>query len=254
MRSNLVLIKMYKDQFSKEKWSKLAICLFCSLFFHDQASAQNWSFNLGTNLTSFDFKNTSGQALQGIKAGSGSTYSIQYTRKLVDTTALLLGVSPKTIFLNQRPKLAKLLSKFYFGGGIQFNQFNTVGDAVNVAYSYQTDYVGIGGSFQFLQPIYKNTAVQVGLGLQVNQLIHGNQWVNNQYLDLRQDKQFNSPLVMGVYQLGIVQKISDGLSFSLNYQLSSSLNPIESNKTSLSFKPSSFLIGITYQPLKNSIQ
>jgi hypothetical protein len=59
---------------------------------------------------------------------------------------------------------------------------------------------------------------------------------------------------MGVYQLGIVQKISDGLSFSLNYQLSSSLDAIESNKTTLSFKPSSFLIGITYQPLKNSIQ
>ena len=245
---------MYNYQFSKEKWSKLAICLFCSLFFHDQASAQNWSFNLGTNLTSFDFKNTSGQPLQGIKAGSGSTYSIQYLQKLVDTTALLLRASPKTIFLNQRPSLAKLLSKFYFGGGFQFNQFNAVGDAVNVAYSYQTDYVGIGGSFLFQQPIYKNTSIQVGIALQVNQLIHGNQWVNNQFLDLRQDKQFNGLLVMGAYQLGFVQKITEGLSFCINYQVSSSLNPIESNKTSLGFNPSSFLIGITYQPLKNNIQ
>jgi hypothetical protein len=166
----------------------------------------------------------------------------------------LLRASPKTFFLNQRPSLAKLLSKFYFGGGIQFNQFNAAGDAVNVAYSYQTDYVGIGGYIQFQQAIYKNTALQVGIGLQVNQLIHGNQWVNNQFLDLRQDKQFNSLLVMGAYQVGIVQKITDGLSFCLNYQVSSSLNPIESNKTSLSFEPSSFLIGITYQPLKNSIQ
>lgn len=245
---------MYHNHFSKEKWGKLAICLFCSLFFRYPAFAQNWSLNIGTNLTHFDFKNTAGQTLPGIKVGSGSSYSVHYTRKLVDTTALLLRVSPKAIFINQRPSLAKILSKFYFGGGIQFNQFNAVGDAVNVAYSYQTDYFGISGSFQFHQPLYRNLGIHAGLGLQLNQLVHGNQWVNNQFLDLRQDQQFNGPHAMGTYHVGLEQKIADGIFLTLTYQQSSSFTPIQSNKTSLGLKPSTLLIGITYQPLKNNIQ
>lgn len=245
---------MYHFHFSKEQWGKLAICLFCSLLLRNQAYSQNWSLNLGTNLTRFDFKNSAGQTVDGIKVGSGSSYSLHYTRKFVDTTALLLRVSPKAIFFTQHPSLAKLLSKFYFGGGLQFNQFNAVGDAVNIAYSYQTDYVGINGTFQFHQPIYKNLGIHAGMGLQLNHLIHGNQRVNNQYLDLRQDQQFNGPHAMGSIQLGLEQKISNGIYLTLTYQQSSSISPIESNKTNLAFKPSTMLIGITYQPLKNNIQ
>jgi hypothetical protein len=163
--------------------------------------AQTWAFQTGSNLTAFDFTNSSGQVVSGIKSGSGNLYGIQLQQKLVDTSALLLTSSPWTIYFNQHPTLARLLGKFQWALGIQYNQYNAVGDAVNVAFSYQTDYIGLRPSLQFNQPIYKNLSVQAAGILQVNQLLHGNQWVNNRFLDLKKDFAF-AKLPTNVYDAG----------------------------------------------------
>ena len=83
--------------------------------------AQTWAFQTGSNLTTFDFTNSAGQVVSGIKSGSGNLYGIQFQQKLVDTTALLLTSSPWAIYFNQHPTLGKLLGKFQWALGIQYN-------------------------------------------------------------------------------------------------------------------------------------
>ena len=227
---------------------KVAIWLFF-LFISYTSAAQQWSFLAGTNLTTFDFKNNAGNPISGIKTGSGNIYAVQYQRKLVDTAALLLKSSPKVIFFNQHTGLAKLLGKFKWGVELNINQYNAVGDAANVSYSYQTDYIGISPSLQYTQQLYKGLSLQASGILQISQLLHGNQWVNNRFMDLMDDIQFNGILGMGGYQVGLQQSISENIRINIAYRQASSLSPKQSQGTSLAISPSSILFGITFQPL-----
>lgn len=239
---------MFAHLIAKAMKGKLAIWLFFLLVSYT-ATAQQWSFQVGTNLTAFDFKNNSGNTITGIKKGSGNIYSVQYQRKLVDTTALLLKSSPKVIFFNQHPTLAKLLGKIQWGVELNINQYNAVGDAANVSYSYQTDYIGISPSLQYTQQVYKGLRIQASGLLQVAQLLHGNQWVNNRFMDLKDDVQFNGILGLGGYQIGVQQTIAENIRISIAYRQASSLSPKQAQGTSLAISPTSILFGITIQPL-----
>jgi long-subunit fatty acid transport protein len=84
--------------------------------------------------------------------------------------------------------------------------------------------------------------------LQVNQLLHGNQWVNNRFLDLKQDPQFNGIQTMAGFQLGVQQLISEGISLSLSYQQMSTMQAGEVQGTHLVLRPNSFVFGIIFQP------
>lgn len=240
---------MFAHLIAQAMKGKLAISLFFLVISY-AATAQQWSIQAGTNLTNFDFKNNAGNTLTGIKAGSGNIYSIQYQRKLVDTSALLLKSSPKVIYFNQHPALAKLLGKFNWGVELNLNQYNAVGDAANVAYSYQTDYIGISPSIQFTQKLYRGLSIQATGLVQISQIIHGNQWVNNRFMDLKDDVQFNGILGLGGYQIGLQQSISEIIRISMAYRQLSSLSSKESQGTHLSIQASSIVFGITIQPLR----
>lgn len=239
---------MFTHRLAKAIGRKISNLLFFLLIFSHSLHAQKWTFQSGVNLTTYDFKNTAGNSLAGIKAGSGSLHAIQYHRKLADTSAILVNSSPWAIYLNQRPVLAKVLGKFQWGFGLQFNQFNAVGDAVNTAYSYQTNYVGISPSIQFSQKIYKSLSVQTSGVFQVNQLIQGNQWVNNRFIDLKADPQFKNTQILTGFQLGLQQEITDGVQISISCQQISSLKANESQGTSLVLRPSSLIFGLVFQP------
>ncbi len=241
---------MFAHLIARAMKGKIAVWLFF-LFIPAISFAQQWTFQAGVNLTSFDFVTSTGASLSGIKAGSGNLFAMQYQRKLVDTAALLLKSSPKVIYFNQNPKLAKLLGKIKWGIELNINQYNAVGDAVNMAYSYQTDYIGISPSIQLTQKLYKGFSVQANALLQLSQLLHGNQWVNNRFMDLRNDKQFNGIQGFGGFQIGLQQVISDQLWLSIAYRQVSSLTAMQSQGTTLSINPSSFVFGIIIQPLKN---
>ena len=146
--------------------------------------------------------------------------------------------------------MAKLLGKFNWGVELNLNQYNAVGDAANVAYSYQTDYIGISPSIQFTQKLYRGLSIQATGLVQISQIIHGNQWVNNRFMDLKDDVQFNSILGLGGYQIGLQQSISEIIRISMAYRQASSLSSKEAQGTHLSIQASSIVFGITIQPLR----
>ena len=239
---------MFTHRFAKAIGRKMGISLFFLLICGFGLHAQQWTFQAGVNLTTYDFKNTAGNSLTGIKQGSGNLYAIQYHRKFVDTSAILLNSSPWAIYLNQRPVLSKILGKFQWGLGLHFNQYNAFGDAANTSYSYQTNYLGISPTLQFSQKLYKGLSIQASGLIQVSQLVHGNQWVNNRFLDLKIDPQFNGLQSLSGFQMGFQQVVSDGIQISLSYRQISSLQAVESQGTSLIIRPSSLVFGLIFQP------
>ncbi len=239
---------MYNHLFAPAIGRKLGIVLMVLLIGISRGYAQEWTFQAGINVTNFSFQNSNGQTLSGIKPGSGNSLGIQYQRNWVDTSALLLKSNPTAIYINQHPTLAKLLSRFQWGLGIHLNQYNAVGDAVNTAYSYQTNYVGISPTLAYKQKIYKGLSLQGAAILQINRLIQGNQWVNNRFVDLRNDPQFNGIQSLTGYQVGISQKITENLQISMQAVQLANTSPIASQGTTLSMRPMQLLFGIIIQP------
>jgi len=239
---------MFTHLFAKAIGRKIGELLFFLLISSFVLHAQQWSFQAGVNLTTYDFKNSAGNSLAGIKEGSGNLIAIQYHRKFVDTSAILLNSSPWAIYLNQHSSLSKILGKFQWGLGLYFNQYNAFGDAANTAYSYQTDYMGISPSLQISQKLYKDLSIQATGLIQISQLIHGNQWVNNRFLDLKVDPQFKGPQSLSGFQIGLQQVITEGIQISFSYRQISSLQAIESQGTSLVMRPNSLVFGLIFQP------
>ncbi|MFM7019841.1 MAG: hypothetical protein ACKOXC_03480 [Aquirufa sp.] len=239
---------MYNHLFAPAIGRKLGIVLIVLLIGVSRGYAQEWTFQAGINVTTFSFQNSSGQALKGIKPGSGNSLGIQYQRNWVDTSALLLKSNPAAIYINQHPIIAKLLSRFQWGVGIHLNQYNAVGDAVNTAYSYQTNYVGISPSLGYKQKVYKGLSFQGSGILQVNGLLQGNQWVNNQFVELKNDPQFNGIQSLTGFQIGLSQKITESFQISLQYGQLLNTAPIASQGTTLSMQPMHLLFGIIIQP------
>lgn len=121
---------MFTHRFAKAIGRKIGHSLLFLLISSSGLHAQQWTFQAGVNLTSYDFKNSAGNSLADIKEGSGNLIAIQYHRKFVDTSAILLSSSPWAIYLNQHPTLSKVLGKFQWGLGLHYNQYNALGDAV----------------------------------------------------------------------------------------------------------------------------
>jgi hypothetical protein len=239
---------MYNHLFAPAIGRKLGIALMLLLFEVSRGYAQEWTFQAGINVSHFSFTNTSGIPLSGLKSGSGNSLGIQYHQNWVDTASLLIKSNPTAIFINQRPGLAKLLSRFRWGLGIHLNQYNAVGDAVNTSYSYQTNYLGIMPSLQFKQKLYKGLFLLGAGHLLVSQLVQGNQWVNNRFMDLCDDVQFNGFQSMIGYQLGLTQQVNENLQMSINYTQSTHMAPIASQGTNLSIQSSGLVFGIIIQP------
>jgi hypothetical protein len=83
---------------------------------------------------------------------------------------------------------------------------------------------------------------------QINQLVHGNQWVNNRFIDLKNDPQFKNTQILTGFQVGLQQEISEGIHISISCQQASSLQAMESQGTSLVLRPNSFIFGLVFQP------
>ncbi len=224
------------------------ICLSILLIGVFRIYAQEWTFQAGTNVSQFVFVNSHGIPLSGIKSGSGHALGVHYQRKWVDTSALLLKASPTAIYINQHPTLAKFLSRFQWGIGIESNQYNAIGDAFNTVYSYQTNYWSLIPSLQYRHLIYKGLSIHASGMLQVNRLFQGNQQVNNHLVDLMDDLQFNEMHIQGGFQVGVSQKLSDNIQLTLNVGQLSQMSPAMSQGTSLTIKPTRILFGIIFQP------
>jgi len=186
------------------------------------AYSQSYQLSVGSNLTSYLFVNSASVNPANMRSASGLHLS-----------------------LNREKALS---NDFYYDLGISYNQFNAVGDVQNIPMRYDTDFIGLGAGIGPHIKLGKSLSVVVKGRVSAVKMIHGNQLLQNRYINLADDEQFNSLRSMYGLSLELRKQINAQMSTFVSYQYMTSYKQfIEPNKTGTStvnFVPSTFSIGL----------
>jgi hypothetical protein len=178
--------------------------------------AQNYKFSVGSNITSFVFTNSAGSNPSFLRPASGLHMS-----------------------LSRESKLSK---SFLIDYGINYNQFNNVGDVQNIPFSYGTDFIGVQGGIGPRLSLGKGIALVSKLQVAASTMVNGNQFLLNRYVDLSSDNQFNSLRTMYGYSFELSKQINPQIGVFAKYQHLDSYN---FGSSTLNFIPSTFSIGLS---------
>ena len=186
------------------------------------AYSQSYQVSVGSNLTSYLFVNSASVSPANMRAASGMHLSIHREKAISND--------------------------FYYDLGINYNQFNAVGDVQNITMSYATDFIGLGAGIGPRIKLGKTTSLVVKGRVSAVKMINGNQMLLNRYINLADDEEFNSVRTMYGLSLELRKQINAQVSTFVSYQyLTSYKQFIEPNKTGTStvnFVPSTFSIGL----------
>ena len=178
--------------------------------------AQSYKFSVGSNITSYVFTNSAGSNPSFLRPASGLHLS-----------------------LSRESKLSK---SFLVDYGINYNQFNNVGDVQNIPFSYATDFIGLGAGIGPRLSLGKGIALVSKLQVAASTLVNGNQFLLNRYVDLSSDNQFNSLRTMYGYSFELSKQINPQIGVFAKYQHLDSYN---FGSSTLNFIPSTFSIGLS---------
>ena len=180
------------------------------------AFSQSYKFAVGSNITSFVFTNSAGANPSFLRPSSGLHLS-----------------------LSRESKLSK---SFLVDYGINYNQFNNVGDVQNIPFSYATDFIGIHAGIGPRLSLGKGIALVAKVSASASTMVNGNQFLLNRYVDLSSDDQFNSIRTMYGYSFELSKQINPQIGVFAKYQHLDSYN---FGSSTLNFIPSTFSIGLS---------
>lgn len=221
--------------------------LFLSTF--QSFTQSKWNISLGNSLTQYDFVSSKGIPLDYFKQGSGTTYQIAYNQTFIDTLKLSGQSSSKAIYFLKRARLTKVLSKFTYEVGLLFNQLNAVGDVQNIAFDYQTNFIGLKASAGPQISLGKNWTVKTHGSISVQKILQGNQQVNATYVDLTQDPTFKAIQWMMGYEVTLYKQISNQIGFFIAHANLSTYKNTIIGQSNLNFTNQAWQIGVQISSL-----
>ena len=186
------------------------------------AYSQSYQLAVGSNLTSYLFVNSASTNPANLRFASGMHLSLH--------------------------REAAISNDFYYDLGINYNQFNTVGDVQNIPMSYNTDFIGLGAGIGPHIKLGKTTSLVVKGRVSAVKMIHGNQMLLNRYINLADDDQFNSLRTMYGLSLELRKQINAQVSTFVSYQYLTSykqfIEPNRTGKSTVNFIPTTFSLGL----------
>ncbi len=181
------------------------------------AVSQTYKFSIGSNITSFVFTNSAGANPSFLRPASGLHASL--TRE------------------------SSLSKNLLYDFGILYNQFNSVGDAQNIPFSYASDFIGLGAGIGPRLNLGKGITFIAKANASVSKMVNGNQFLLNHYMDLAGDDQFNSLRTMYGYSFELSKQINPQVGVFIKYQHLDSYN---FGSSTLNFIPSTFSLGLSF--------
>jgi len=222
-------------------WLTLFVCMLVSLM----TQAQSWKWSIGPSLTNYQFQNSKGLAVDGMKPSSGLYVELDQERVLLDTVRLISRLSKNAIYFSNHPRLKSVLSYLHYAVGLNYHQLNSIGDIQQISFSYQTDFIGFSTEFGPRIPIYKGWSLGLSGVLMGMQLIAGNQFLSSRYYTLREDPQFNSVKIFGGYEVEIAKEVSQKVRVFARFRRTSTLSSPQTPTGRLDLQPSTFSMGIS---------
>ena len=180
------------------------------------AFSQSYKFSVGSNITSFVFTNSAGSNPSFLRPSSGLHLS-----------------------LSRESSLSK---SFLYDFGVNYNQFNNVGDVQNIPFSYATDFIGLHAGIGPRLSLGKGVSFIAKANASISTMVNGNQFLLNRYVDLANDDQFNSLRTMYGYSFELSKQISQQVGVFVKYQHLDSYN---FGSSTLNFIPSTFSLGLS---------
>jgi hypothetical protein len=145
-----------------------------------------------------------------------------------------------------RPDVNSLLGVFTFGIHLNYNEFNSMGSKGPNLFTYQTNFLGLDLNGGITIPLFSGFSIRGLVHISGNKLIFGHQMVNNDYHDLTEVPQFNEAQFLTAYSLQLNKSVNPFIHIYIGYKKSDSVFIKPFNGTTLSFEPTSFLIGINF--------
>ena len=207
---------------------RIALLVFISF----SSTAQVWDVQVGSNMTHYDFINTAGAHLNSIQPETGFNFQTGYQHIAVDSSG--------------RSEVNSLLGIFTFGIHLNYNEFNAMGSKGPNLFNYQTNFMGLDLNGGINIPLFSGFSIRGLVHISANKLIFGHQMVNNDYHDLTEVPQFNEAQFLTAYSLQLNKSVNPFIHIHIGYKKSDSVFIKPFNGTTLSFEPTSFLIGINF--------
>jgi hypothetical protein len=130
----------------------------------------------------------------------------------------------------------------FFDFGITYNQFNNEGDVQNIPFSYSTDFIGMNIGIGPRLNLGKGIAINPKINVLATKMIKGYQFIQNRYVDLSGDDQFNSLRTMFGYSFELSKQVNSQLGLFVKYQ---HLNNYQFGNSTLNLIPSTYSIGLS---------
>jgi hypothetical protein len=189
-------------------------------------------------MTHYDFINSAGAQLNSIQPLTGFTLQTGYQYIDIDSTGSSKGI-------------------LTFGVHLNYNELNAMGSKGPNLFNYQTNFLGLDINGGLNIPLFSGFSIRGLVHISANKLIFGHQMVNNDYYDLTEVPQFNGAQFLSAYSLQLNKRVNPFIHIHIGYKKSDSVFVKPFNGTTLSFEPTSFLIGINFliqkKPKKMSI-
>lgn len=221
------------------------LALFVCMLVSHMTQAQSWKWSIGPSLTNYQFQNSKGIAVDGMKPSSGLHVEMNQERVLLDTVRLISRLSNKAVYFSNHPRLTTVLSYLHYAVGLNYHQLNSIGDIQQISFSYQTDFIGLNTEFGPRIPIYKGWDLGFSGVLMGMQLIAGNQLLSSRYYDLRKDPQFNSFKILSGYQVEVSKEVSQKVRAFARIRRTSTLSAPQTPTGRLDLQPLTFSMGIS---------
>ncbi len=196
-------------------------------------SAQGIKFEAGQVLSSFKFSNSQGQEVTGLKPGAGSMLGLSLHWDEVKKDSINRG----------KISLARRLN---YDLGVRILAYNAVGDIQQAAFSYQSTFASLQTKVGYRIPVAFGTSINIQAIGSVNQILQGNQLVQNSYNDLTQDPQFNNLKLMAGAGACLEKSFNNKLIASVGYQFQNTLNTKVSSGASINIQSNILAIGLRW--------
>lgn len=205
------------------------VMLILVLLVSQSLFSQELFFNLGSNSTVYNYKNSLGQSNPNLRSSTGSFYEFGYE-------FLFGGAS------------SSMESNFSYAASLTLNQFNAKGGDFNNTYSWNTSYLGIQNAvLGTVVRSSKNTfVVKLKAGLNTSTIVKGEQTLNNVVYDIKNHSEFKGLLVQPMGGVDLRLELTEAILLSAGYNYSKAFNVSNKSSEKLGFSTHQIQLGLHY--------